>query len=174
MSDVNPYQPPQTDPSVRVEQPRIDVDGNRLVVASGTQLPRRCIKTNQPVTEKDLIRQILQWRGRFLQVVLTSKNCELEWFVASRIRWRTRFAMVLSWSAIIGGFLMFGAVIDSNPPSSLGPAISMLLFITGLVSSIVIQVRFGLRVVDYQDGRFWIEGCCPEFLKSLRKDLEGR
>jgi hypothetical protein len=62
--DTNPFQTPQTGfdvlPAARLAG-LAHVDGRFLVVASGTVLPLRCVKTNRPVSEGDLLRKQFDW-----------------------------------------------------------------------------------------------------------------
>jgi hypothetical protein len=71
--DTNPFQTPETGfdamPAVRLAGlPR--VDGKCLVVASGTVLPPVCVKTNQPVSEGDLVRKQFDWCSPWVALLL--------------------------------------------------------------------------------------------------------
>jgi len=168
MSSRNPYEPPATE-SVLEESdlPRIFVDGRNLVIASGTELPRRCIKTNQPVSERNAVSQTLAWRGRTFQFIMSSKQCTIVWYATSRITWELlirRTAELLVWPTLI--FPIFSLAEDRIwPKAMLGFAIIML--------SLLVIMKQPLRVVDFRRNRFWIKGCCPEFLESLKSDLSG-
>ena len=162
MQSPNPYEPPATE-SVLEEPdlPRIFVDGPHLVIASGTELPRRCIKTNQLVSERDAVRQKLLWRGRTFQFTMSNEECEIVWYATSWIAWKSlvgKIAEMLIWPAFV--FPIFFLTEDRIwPKAMLGFAIIML--------SLVVIMKQPLRVVDYKKNRFWIKGCCPEFLESL-------
>ncbi len=46
------------------------VDGNCLVVASRTVLPPVCVKTNQPVSEDDLVCRDLRWCSPWILLLI--------------------------------------------------------------------------------------------------------
>ena len=107
MRTDNPYQPPQTESTlIEPETPEIFVDGIHLVVASGVELPQRCVKTNEPVTDQDCIEETLQWRGRTLELMINVPECELRWYAARRVRWRGRAAMMMGMVLLVGGTLV--------------------------------------------------------------------
>lgn len=168
MQSPNPYRPPRTE--LRVEPdfvPGIFVEGPCLVVASGTELPRRCIKTNQPVGEHDFARQRLTWRGRSFQLVLSEKECRLTWYAVPSVRRRLTYIKVTQFAgpacAILPVFL-----IDTIGGWSVIPVLLALCMM-----SYSVFAKPPLRVVRYQRERFWIEGCSGEFLRSLEEALRG-
>lgn len=168
MQPSNPYEPPQTDSALEeLETPRIYVDGPHLVIASGTELPPRCIKTNQSVSENDAVHQTLQWRGRTFHFTVSNKECEIVWYATPWIVWKSRIrkiAELLMWAAFV--FPLFFLTEDKIwPKAMMGFAIVML--------SLVVMLKRELRIVNYRNNRFWIEGCCPEFLESLQSELRS-
>ena len=166
MQSPNPYEPPATESVLEEsELPRIFVDGPHLVIASETELPRRCIKTNQLVSERNAVRQTLPWRGRSFRFTLSTKECEIIWYASSWIVRKLlvrRIAEWLFWPAFVFPifFLTQGGI---WPKAMLGFAIIMLL--------LLVIMKQPLRVVEYKQHRFWITGCCPEFLESLQNSL---
>ena len=169
MQPTNPYEPPATDPALQEpELPRILVDGTHLVVASGTELPRRCIRTNQPVGERNAVHQKLVWRGRTFQFTMSSETCDLTWYAMSSIAWKSRIRRI---SELLMGpayiFPIFFLGEDRIWPE-------ILLGFAFLMLSLVVLLRQPLRIVEYKKNRFWIKGCCHDFLESLRNETRGQ
>lgn len=169
MQATNPYEPPAAeslleDPGL----PRIFVDGPLLVVASGTELPPRCIKTNQRVSDQNAIRESLLWRGRTFQLTMSSKQCSIVWYADSWVKWKTVFRKateILMWPAFLFSIFFLNE-------RMLWPRVALVFAV--LVLAMVGVMKRPLRVVDYRKNRFWIKGCCPEFLESLQKELKSR
>ncbi len=173
MQTQNPYQPPQTDSELsEPEWPEISVDGLSLVVASGVALPRRCIKTNQPATEDDAVQRTLQWRGQTLQLIVNVPECQIRWYASAGIRRRAMISMALGWLMFFGSSVVVLASVDQDWIPMV-PAIPI-SFAVGVIGFFVTRLDYGLQVVDYQHHRFWLKGCCPEFLDALKQELAGK
>ena len=175
MRTDNPYQPPQTESTlIEPETPEIFVDGMHLVVASGVELPQRCVKTNEPVTDQDFIQETLQWRGRTLELMINVPECELRWYAAPRVRWRGRAAMIMMGMVLlVGGTLVLFFGLDKGwiqDPLSFAAVCGIVM----IGAFMLFKAQHVLRVVDHQNNRFWIEGCCPEFLESLDKEIRSQ
>lgn len=165
MQSENPYRAPSTDlESLEPELPPLFVDGPYLVVANRTALPPRCIRTNQPVGEKDYVRQRLNWRGRAFRLVVSEKECRIVWFGCPAVLWKhrsQRIANLLSTAFfVIPIFLIDRLGLWIMPLFGFGFA---LLIMTWFISPV-------LKVVDCKRGRFWIKGCSPVFLRSLEEE----
>ena len=162
MDSENPYAAPDS-PGNGVE---IDVAGSYLIVGRRARLPKRCVFTNQPTGWASWTRPSLRWTGSGGRVV--AKTCDL----VHGTCWKLRLQI---WQQTIGGFLiilgamgLFVGAIGSNQESALwGGAL--------LAAGFAVAWWAGdppkLKVTDYQEGRFWIEGCSAEFLEQLASDL---
>ena len=154
-------------------------DGRLLVVESGALLPRRCIKTNSPVTDKDMTRrefyQFNAWWGLtimlgvLMYVVLyyaLRKKCVLTYGIAPEVRRRYTNRLLIKWLIAMSLFLGFLFSTASNSPTAI---ITMLCLF--LVSLIILPFgNIPLTVKRWGDERFWIKGCGHEFLMSLSSD----
>jgi hypothetical protein len=169
MQSNNPYQPPQSESTlIEREIPSIFVDGVHLVVASGVALPKRCIKTNEPVTEQDAVEQTLEWRGRTFQFFASTPECKLRWYANRSVRWRSLTAKIIANVLLLVVVLSLFFGIDRMMTTASGLTI---VAFCGIISLILFRVQTMLTVVNFRDSRFWIAGCCPEFLKMLEQEL---
>ena len=178
--DTNPFQTPETGfdatPAVRLAGlPR--VDGDYLVVASGTVLPPVCVKTNQPVSQRDLVRKQFDWCSPWVALLLlvnllvllivyfiVRKKCSLTFGLAPRIRRGYRTRMLVKIAIVIA--LLFAIPLSAALDSSVAIAISVVLFLVGVVSLFI--GNSPLRVAKHREGMFWIKGFSPEYLASFK------
>ena len=159
----------------------IRVDGNLLVLPSGCTLPPLCIKTNQPVTERDMIFANLCWRPNsiaawwflgplplIIAYMVGSQQCAITYGIAPSV-YRRRVLLVLGkilLSIALLAATIFLAVSESTN-RHIGPAITV-LFVLFLIS--VVAIFFGnapIRVVRHENQLFWIKGISQEYLNSL-------
>ena len=150
----NPYQSPaapaERSPACGCDAPANAprVEGDYLVVPPGTVLPPICVRTNQPVCEKDMIRQHHgPWRtfsfGLHPQI---------------RKKYRRRF---------VAKILVTIAILATIPilPSRGAAAIASIL---GLVWNVVlIAGNSPLSTLNRRGRMIWIKGCSKEYLAGL-------
>ena len=174
MSD-NPYAslslPEPTSDTSHTDSIEVDVDSGRLLVGEETTLPQRCVITNLPGPRLRLVRQQLVWSGRPFQVVVSSRTCQLNYYVLPRIRRQTGLRK-LGGGLVIAGItlllaLLFGIDLSDSPTAAIPLAAGAIAIVVG-GAWLQTLAAVDLRVVRYRDGRFWISGCGTEFLTSLR------
>ena len=177
--ETNPYQSPQTSlaawPDVRLAGLPA-VDGEYLVVASGTVLPPVCVKTNQPVSEDDLVRRRFYWCTPWIAILIAAsglllilayflvrRKCSLTFGLHPRVRRKYRRRILLKAVAAIALFLAIplAAGVDSA-------ALIMTVSVLFLVAVVALFVgNSPLSVVKYREGMFWIRGFSGEFLANV-------
>ena len=167
MTSQNPYAPPSTLPaSPEDPRPDIAVDGKLLVVATGVELPRRCIKTNKPMTEKHRLERRFTWNGKAFRLTLAPKQCDIVLYANHSYRWLG--ALRIAASSVLVLYLVVAIVTDFLSPSLFPVVIGASLLVTTIID------RRLLRVTHYKDDRFWIKGCGNAFLESLQRELNLR
>ena len=176
--DPNPYRPPVVveAPFGKSQQPEIFVDGKYLVVPSGTVLPPSCVKTNQKITDREMRQKVFEWcspwvalsfliSGCILIVLyfVLRKRCELVFGVhpSVRSRYRRRAMVKALATAICFVGILVAAAADYGPLI----AVACVLFILAMASNFLGNTP--LSIAKYRNGRFWIRGCCPEFLAQF-------
>ena len=152
------------------------VDGNYLVITSGTVLPPYCIKTNEPVDVEDIQKQELTWcppivgllillSGLVLIFVyfLVRQNCLIGFGLSPDIARKYKARRKINKIAVFFLFfvLLFSGATDSMPVmlTTLG------LFIGGVVWLFV--GHRALAIAKYRQGEYWVTGCSKEFLARL-------
>ncbi len=158
---INPYAAPaDSSDAPHLELPEIMVDGKFLVVASGVQLPSRCVKSNAVMTDKDRVQQTLSWSGKSFRISPSSGDCELTFYAKPIHRWGPKaFVATVLFVASIGMMELMSLPISTAVGLITASAVALL----GSISS----HQTILRTVKYKHERFWIKGCDRNFLDSL-------
>jgi hypothetical protein len=182
MDDINPYQSPETSPldaPAEHADGRPWVDGGCLVVASGTVLPPVCVKTNERVSENDLMRKDYHWCSPLVGLLVLAsglllilvyfaarKKCSVTFGLHPRVRWKYRRRVLLKVVATIVLFLAipYSATVDDTAL----PFLVMVLFLAVIVSFFI--GNSPLSVVKYRKGMFWVEGFSREFLADFKPE----
>lgn len=144
----------------------IAVRGKQLLAAKRAELPHRCVFTNQSTRWLHRATEALVWSGRAKAFRLTTKTCRINFSVCQSIRYR------MLQTTVAGGLIIAGAVFLRF--SSLSGAIALAIAVSMLTIGALLAWKANapsLRIVDYEDGRFVIEGCCDEFLQELASEL---
>ena len=182
--DTNPYQaPPLTTESIPMATlvgpvHYSYVDGDALVVPSGTVLPPICIKTNQPVSDRDVKTQTTFWCTPWIFLLLligplplcigyfvVRKKCSLKFGLQPQIRKRYRNRVLLK--SLIAFGLFFGMLFSTAYKVG---EITLALAILFLIALIVACVgNSPISIKTYKDGAFWVKGCSPEFLRDIQQ-----
>ncbi len=161
---------------------RVRVDGDTLVVPSGCTLPPYCIKTNQPVSERDMIFTNLYWRPNSIGVwwilgplplliayMAGGEQCAITYGMAPPIYWRRVYRVlikILVTIALFAATLFFAVSESRNRLIGLAMVASFILFLISFVA-----IFFGnsaMRVVRHENQLFWIKGISQEYLDSLQ------
>ena len=155
-----------------------EADGKALVVVSGTSLPHRCVKSNLPVSDREMVRKELYWcnplylllifAGVLIAIIvyyLCRKKCTLIYGLHQSVRRKYQIRLLVKVAVTIALFL---AMLFSTTTNS-GPLIASLI-IAFFVSLIVTALgNSPISIKNHVDGRFWIKGCSKEFLVSLSR-----
>jgi len=182
----NPYQSPTIVERMipdrgRVKEPTPRVDGKWLVVRSEDELPRFCVKTNEPVSVLDMQTKGFTWcsplvgllillSGLILIIVyfLVRKRCYLTFGLSEHLqrRYRNRFI-----GKIVAACVLFIALPMTATMGDVVPIIVLLLFLIAIIS-----LFFGnspLAVAKFSNNEFWISGCCQEFLNRMKVQADS-
>jgi hypothetical protein len=177
---ANPYESPMadTEPTAPSRQQRACVDGEFLVISASAVLPKRCVKTNRPLADSDLRRNYLftspRWRLLAVYLLLgplfagpvylmVSKRCKLTYGLDAAVEERYRRSRRVN--GIIVLLLFCETLILAVTHNGLACGLFALLCLIAALGH-----QFGhepLRIVKHRDGRFWIAGCCDEFLAGI-------
>jgi len=160
------------------------IEGKYLVLSDKTALPMRCVKTNQPVEENAYCAWNLPWIPAWLKILMLT-GLGFLFFVPFVVRRRCRVKAGLSQTAwlryfflkLLAVFLILGSFV---PPMIFGKlemdewafysfmCLPILIWI-GLI--ILIMGSSPLSIVRHKGDRFWIRGCSPAFLESLKESV---
>lgn len=181
--DTNPYQSPATPfAPVDGQAPSIRVDGRSLVVPTATILPPVCIKTNQPVSEADMVRRTFYWCSPWVALLILLSGClvilayflvrkrfTITYGLAPDLRQRYRKWLIIKSLAATGFFvaLLMAAGVDSP----LAALVFLVLFVAAIVSLFIGNAP--LSVVNHRRGMFWVKGCSNEYLAQLEGGFEA-
>ena len=144
-------------------------------------MPPKCVKTNQPVSDRHMILANLSWAPTSLGMwgllggapllfayFVGRQQCAITYGLTPRLYYKSVFKIIakILISVALFAATLFVAVSPSRHWIA-GPGM-FVLFILFLVS--VPAVFFGnslLRVVDYKDGMYWVTGFSQEYLDNL-------
>jgi hypothetical protein len=155
--------------------------GDLLVVHKQAVLPDRCVKSNEPTSER--LKRKLMWHHPALYflilinllvyalvalIVRKSATFDIPLaprYKAARIKW-----MVIAWSMIFVSLALFilGIAMSEQNPNALS-TICMIQFPFAIFTAAVMGI-FGCRVVyakKIDDQYAWIGGTCAEFRNSF-------
>ncbi len=170
------------DPPITEEENSVRVDGDALVLPSGCTMPMVCVKTNRPVTEKDMVFTNLYWcplwvaglvllSGCLLIIVyfLVRKECAITFGLDPNIRAKKVIATIVK---IVLAIAMLGTSIALAISDSVHWIIEPLSFTAFALFLIFVALVFlgnsPLRAVNYHDGMFWVKGFSPDYLRELQ------
>jgi len=182
-SSENPYAPPLTEPIVYdaqlVDDQGLWRKGNILVMRKGSQLPARCVKSNQPTDRR--LKRSLYWHhpAIYLSILISiwiyiilalilRKSATVyvglcdEWF-AKRHR-----AMFIGWFLVLAGIGLFVAGIATVDRSDAFPWMLVagpLVFLGGAIYGLL-AARM-VAAVRISDDYVWLKGVHPSFLADL-------
>lgn len=160
-------------------RPESCVDGNYLVIPTKTALPRRCIITNQPVSDDCYTAWDLpfvhSWIIFFLfgpwmllfSPLLVKRRCKLKAAVSARIRRKYLWFKIALLLVGISPLALLALAVDLRSEDML-----LSLAVPGAIVIYVAAFAFvyhttPMKVVKFKDELYWIRGCSTEFLDSL-------
>lgn len=155
-------------------------DGKRILLPrQNPVLPRRCIKTNQPVTEADTKRKKLYWCPPWIAILLllnlliflivylvVRKPFVIDIPLSAAGRKIVRKHALIAWGLFVAGVACFIVAIANNALVALilpGLALALSALIYGVAKGTT------LRIVKFTTHEASLKGACPEFLASLPK-----
>jgi hypothetical protein len=179
-NDTSPTSAPEAELQAEDEYP-VRVEDDALVIPSGYMMPQRCVKTNQPVSERDMVLTNLSWcpNSVGLSGVLGAPALVFDYFVgrelctityglSPRLRYRNLFFILVKVLACLAFLVaaIYMAVLDST--HWIIEPLMCLFFVLFLLSVVVLFMsKQPLYVTDYRDGLFWLKGFSKEYLEGL-------
>jgi hypothetical protein len=179
-SDIPPSVGPEVMPQAEDDYP-VRIDGDALVIPSGYTMPPRCIKTNQLVSERDMVLTNLTWCRNTIGLwgllgapwlvfayFVGREICTITYGLSPRLRYRNVFFTLVKVLACFSflAVAIYMAVFDST--HWIIEPLMFLFFVLFLVSVVVLFMsKQPLHVTDYRDGLFWIKGFSKEYLEEL-------
>jgi hypothetical protein len=167
-----------------VAQPTQGIDGDLLVLTDKTALPPRCVRTNLPVSEREYRTWDLPCTPTWLRILMillpafllfapfvVRHRCRLKAGLSRNARYRylllKLLAIVLILWAIIAPIAFAG--FDRPDAMLIYVAAFPFLFWGGFI--LLIMFSSPLTVIKHEGDKFWIKGCSPAFLESLKESL---
>jgi hypothetical protein len=169
----NPYQSPKAPVLPGPAPAQVFVDRDCLVVRSGAVLAGRCVKTNRPVSDSEIVPRNLYWSPSWIVLLilvsplilvlayfLVRKRCRLTFGMHSEIRRRYRRRTATALLLMIGSFLAlpFLAATDFDVL-----IIGMVLLFLGAISFLFVGCS-PLKIIRRERDLFWVRGCSQEYL----------
>ncbi|MDA8745529.1 hypothetical protein N9N28_12930, partial [Rubripirellula amarantea] len=152
----NPFKSPQATEnpyladSLERDAPALQIDGDCLVVRSGTVLPHRCVKTNVPTTLSDERTKKLYWASPWIALLIllnliillivyfvVRKSCDLTFSESPSSRGKRRKRTLLAVLASIFLFVVMLVAIMAN--SGVGMGLSIAGLLAALVAILVVS-----------------------------------
>ncbi|MCO6047380.1 hypothetical protein NG895_26050 [Aeoliella sp. ICT_H6.2] len=184
MSD-NPFESPLAEPEgpdpatdemlVGGEQ-EVYVEGDCLVVRSGTILPLRCVKTNAPASPKNQIRKEMYWAPSWIALLILAnvvillivylavrKKCVLVYSEDPQLR-SARHRRVLAVS-LVAVAITLGLILSIAYEAFALTGFAVLGLLGALIALLIVG-RGPIRPVKHKEGYFWIRGFSREYLQE--------
>lgn len=188
--DTNPYQSPQTDCYACENRQEL-----HLVVSANTVLPSICIKTNQPVSQADMIRGEFYWCSPWVAILalggplvipaffLLRKRITITYGLTPELRrkwriWRiAKIGMIgITFVTPVLALAVIFAIGSLAWP--VGPGLIGALMIVALDVSFIallVSIFIGnppLTAVKHRHGLFWVKGCSAAYLARMEAEKE--
>ena len=165
-------------------QPSEGIDGKFLVLTDRTALPPRCVRTNRPVSEREYQTWDLPWLPLWLKIVMcispafllftpyvVRRRCRVQAGISKPIRNRYLFRKLMACLFILGSLI---APIVCLGIGQLGAMmVSVILFPFLFWGGFILLILFTspLTIQRHIGNHYWLNGCSPEFLASLKASL---
>lgn len=162
------------------------IDGKFLVLSDKTALPPRCVKSNQPVDERAYRTWDLPWMPLWLRIIMLlspafllfapfviRRRCHLK-AALSHTAWLRFFFLKLTAVLLIIGSFVF-PIIYATAGMDAWAFYAAIFFPIFLWGGFAILILFSspLSIAKHKGDLFWIKGCSPAFLESLRESVEA-
>lgn len=165
----NPYA------STDIDEPQptaLGVQGNFLVLRSGTELPSFCILTGTQIEQGVRARLALRWKGRRGQRLVFARRCEVSFSISPSLRYRLSARRVAEALLVLG---LVGAICAAIAFSATDSLFSLVCLGAGACTSAfacwLSTKRIELKVFDERDGWFWVYGFSVAFLNRVRESI---
>ena len=165
-------------------QPSEGIDGRFLVLTDRTALPPRCVRTNRPVSEREYHTWDLPWLPLWLKIVMciapafllfapyvVRQRCRVQAGISKPVRFRYLLRQVIACLFILGSIIAPPVCIAFE---QVGAAmVSVILFPFLFWGGFILLILFTspLTIQRHIGDHFWLNGCSPEFLASLKASL---
>lgn len=158
-------------------------DGKRVVVPiRDARLPMRCVKTNQPVTEAEMIRKKLYWCSPYVMLTILlslivvlilylvlRKSMMLDIPLSAEGKRIIRKNVMIGCGITLGGLALCIVPLTLSGPAGaatgLSVAVGIITFLVGLIY--ISRKSAAIRVLKMKNDEAWLTGACPEFIASL-------
>lgn len=151
----------------------IEPTGTFLIVREQANLPNRCVFTNVPTTDHDIVETALKWNGSPFRLSDQQRTCNLRYSVSAEVR--RQHTRINTMTALATGIVII-IVLATALSFDMGLTIWVAVIATAAESAFAMRIRRNqrgpLRIADYRDGRFWIQGLSTEFLLAFREELD--
>lgn len=163
------------------------IDGKFVVLTDKTALPPRCVRTNLPLQEHEYRTWDLPWIPGWLKFIMlvapafllftpfvVRRRCYLKAGLSPGVRFRF-FLLKLAAGLLILGSL-FVPIACAALDLENGLLFAVVLFPISFWGGFVILILFSspLSIGKHEGDLFWVRGCSPVFLESLRDSLEAK
>lgn len=163
-------------------QPTEGVDGKYLILTDRTSLPLRCVRTNRPVNEREYQTWNLPWLPLWLKVVMciapafllfaphvVRRRCRVQAGISDSVRFRYLLRKIVAGLLILGS--LFAPLVFLNAGMLFALLVSLSLFPFLFWGGFILLILFSspLKVQRNTGDYFWLDGCSPEFLASLKE-----
>jgi hypothetical protein len=186
MSSVNPYSSPLVDsPYVaKLAGPPQGMwrEGDTLVLRIGTQLPPRCLKSNEPT--KEIWTRKLQWHPQWvlalilvhiliyiIVALILTKRATFDFPLTEPWRARRRNAIIVGWLIALAAVAMFigGLVLVNERSTEMLGGILLIASPFALIFGALWGIYRGrlLWPTKIDDNFAWVKGACPEYLAEM-------
>jgi hypothetical protein len=160
---------------------QLRVEGDAFVCPSGCTMPQICVKTNQPVSERDMILTNLKWcpNSLGLWAVLGSPwlivayfagrdLCLITYGLDRGLRSRSIFLTILKVLACALSLVAAIYLACSESTNWIIEPLMYTFFVLFLLAVLALFMgRQPLYVADHRDGMFWIKGFSQDYLDAL-------
>ncbi|MBA3481426.1 MAG: hypothetical protein H0T51_06385 [Pirellulales bacterium] len=161
------------------DRPRIDPP--HLIIPSKTALPKRCIVTNEPVSDSEYQVWDLPCIPRWLIALMfmgifflltgpyVRHRCKVKAGLSKRARRNRRLKRLLLLLVVFSPLFVASAAIAAMSPHWLLPGLISVMAAYFTIPYMVLTSQ-PLRVRQSRDGLHWVDGCSPAFLASLEEE----
>jgi hypothetical protein len=167
-------------------QPSDWVDGQFLVLADRTALPPRCIHTNQPVSERECEIFNLPWIEPTLKLAMCfvpallliapyaiKRRCRVQVGISRSVRRNYLLRKVAAGLVMLGALVTPFVLLASNWTGPLIIVFALAPFTFWGCFVYLVLFSSPLTIANHKGHHFWLQGCSPEFLASIRADLRA-